>query len=142
MEFILISENFKLELYPKVFMEDIEYPNNTAMAVAVQNDGFAGSATMDIGVKDLTKFATDLCQIYNDLSGEARIEEPYGLPMYLYFKGDGKGHIAVKGRLHNIRMTGNENTLVFEHNIDQTVLKPFCFSLLSACKEYVPPIEK
>lgn len=54
------------------------------MAVTVQIDGFAGNATMDIGRKDLCKFAADLCQISNTLSGEARIEEPYGPQAILF----------------------------------------------------------
>lgn len=142
MKFVLFYENFKLELCPKTFIENIEYPNNTSMAVTVQSDGFAGSATMDIGIKDLCKFAADLCQIYDTLSGEARIEEPYGLHMYLSFSGDGKGRVVVKGYLHQGNRTGNENSLEFENYIDQTVLKPFCFPLLSACNEYIPSIEK
>ena len=142
MKFVLFSENFKLELCPETFIEDIEYSSNTSMAVTVQSDGFAGNATMDVGVKDLCKFAADLCQIYKTLSGETRIEEPYGLHMYLSFNGDGKGHIAVKGYLHQENRIGNENSVEFENCIDQTVLKPFCFPLLSACNEYIPSIEK
>ncbi len=142
MKFVLFYENFKLELCTKTFMEDIELPNNTSMAVTVQSDGFAGNATMDVGIKDLCKFAADLCWIYDTLSGEAKIEEPYGLHMYLYFSGDGKGHVVVKGHLHQRNRIGHENSLEFVNYIDQTVLKSFCFPLLSTCNEFIPPIEK
>ena len=137
MKFVLFSEGFQLELCPQIFMEDMAYPNNTRLAVTVQSHGFAGNAAMDIGIKDFCKFAEDLCQIYHTLSGEAVIEEPYGLHMYLYFKGDGKGHIFVRGYLHQRNGTGNENSMRFENSIDQTELKDFCFSLKNACRQYI-----
>lgn len=136
MEFTLCSENFKLELSLTVYQEDLACSSNTTMDVTVQSDGFSASTTMDIDIKDLEKFAVDLCRIYHDLSGEARIEEPYGVHMYLSFQGDGRGHIAVKGYLQGTNRTGGEQALTFENQIDQTLLIPFCLTLKNACSTY------
>lgn len=137
MDFTMLCGNFKLELCPKVYREDMTHPINTEMAVMVESNGFKGSTAMDIDIKDLTKFAADLCRIYQDLSGEAKIEEPYGVHMFLSFEGDGRGGIAVCGYLRGADCSGNENSLTFHDRIDQTALNPFCFALQNACSEYM-----
>ena len=118
------------------YIEDITYPTNTIMGVNVYSDGFCASTSMDIDIRELAVFSEKLCQVYDTLSGEARIEEPYGLHMYLQFIGDGKGHISVKGLLHGGNRVGNEHTLEFENSIDQTELRAFCFALRDACNDY------
>ncbi len=138
MEFVLNSENFSLKMKLTVFEGDILFPSNTAMEVAVQSDGFSASATLDIDVKELAKFAVDLARIYETLSGEARIEEPYGAHMYLSFMGDGRGHIGVKGYLQKDSRAGNVQSLTFENHMDQTDLKRFSYDLFHACKKYLP----
>ena len=136
MEFELLTENLELKLSPDFYIEDITYPTNTIMGVNVYSDGFCASTSMDIDLRELAVFSEKLCQVYDTLSGEARIEEPYGLHMYLQFIGDGKGHISVKGLLHGGNRAGNEHTLEFENSIDQTELRAFCFALRDACNDY------
>lgn len=138
MEHILSAKNFYLNINPKTFEEEVRLSNNTIMEVTVQSDGFSAKASMDIGIKELAKFALDLTHIYETLSGEARIEEPYGMHMYLSFAGDGIGHIAVKGYLYKNNGIGNEQTLEFENDIGQTYLGKFSYGLFNACKKYMP----
>ncbi len=135
MEYQLNDKNFSLTLVPNIF-EETCYPN-TLLDVTVQSDGFSANTTMDIDIKEFAKFAFDLTHIYETLSGEARIEEPYGQHMYVSFMGNGRGHIAIKGYLNKGNHTGNEQTLEFQNDIDQTCLKNFCYSLLSNYKRYL-----
>lgn len=137
MEYQLKSENFLLTINPKVFEEDIYLPSNTILEVTIQSDGFSAHTTMDIDIKEFSKFALDLTHLYETLSGEARIEEPYGLHMYMLFVGNGNGHIAIKGYLHKETRIGNEQNLEFENDIDQTYLKNFCYALLNDYKKYL-----
>ncbi len=137
MEYIINTGNFYLNIKPKVFEEDVSLPVNTIMEVTVQSDGFSAQAAMDIDIKELARFAVDLNNIYETLAGEARIEEPYGMHMYLSFIGNGRGHIAVKGYLYKNSGIGNGQTLEFENDIDQTYLKKFSSDLFNACKKYI-----
>lgn len=137
MEYQLNGENFLLIINPKVFEEDIRLPSNTALEVIVQSNGFSAHTAMDIDIKEFAKFALDLNHIYETLSGEARIEEPYGVRMYISFIGNGRGHIAVKGFLHREDGAGNEQRLEFENEVDQTCLKNFSCALLRDCKKYL-----
>lgn len=137
MEYQLNAENFLLAINPKVFEEDIQLSSNTILEVTIQSDGFSANTTMDIDIKEFAKFALNLTHIYETLSGEARIEEPYGLHMYMSFIGNGRGHIAIKGYLHKGNGTGNEQSLEFENDIDQTYLKNFCYALLCDYKKYL-----
>ena len=132
MEHILKTETFLLSIKLQVFENDIKYPNNTIMSIKVESDGFSASTNMDINIKDFAKFTIDLCQIYETLSGEARIEEPYGMHMYLSFIGNGRGHISVKGYL-----TSCDQVLEFKNDIDQTYLQEFCYNLKKAYCKYL-----
>jgi len=137
MEYSLHSENFCLQIRLKVFEEDLRLPTNTSMEVSVRSDGFSAKAAMDIDIRELAKFAADLSRIYETLSGEARIEEPYGTHMYLSFAGDGRGHIAVKGYLERGSRVGHLQSLEFENGIDQTCLREFRRGLFHACEPYM-----
>ncbi len=132
MEFLLNYENFVLKVKPEIFEDDMYLPVNTIMEVMVQSADFSAFVTMDIAIKDLVQFAFDLTQIYKTLSGEARIEEPYGTHMFISFAGDGKGHVTVKGHLNDSR---NEHILEFQNAIDQTCLKKFAFDLFNTYKK-------
>lgn len=136
MEHILSAENLVLKLSPNIFEKDIAYPINTVMTISLQSDGFAVNTAMDIDVKELSAFTADLCRIYETLSGEARIEEAYGMHMYLSFSGDGRGHIGIKGYLHGGNRRENEYFLEFQQRIDQTCLKDFCYDLQKAYSRY------
>lgn len=136
MKHILKSEKFVLNIVPEIFEGDIKYSSNTIMEIKVQSDGFSANTTMDIDIKQFAKFSADLCGIYETLSGEARIEEPYGMHMYLCFAGNGRGHITIKGYLHKGDGTGNQS-LEFENDIDQTYLKEFCYDLKNSYSKYL-----
>lgn len=136
MEYILEMEEFLLCLKPKVFESDIHLTNNTIMEVMVCSNGFSAQTSMDIDVKDLAVFSCDVKKIYDTLSGEARLEEPYGMHMYLSFIGDGRGHMTVKGFLHKETSAGNEQNLTFENEIDQTGLQDFSRRLVDDFAKY------
>jgi hypothetical protein len=129
--------NFILSINPQIFEDDINYCSNTIMEVKVESDGFSARTTMDVDVKELAKFADDLCRLYENLSGEARIEEPYGMHMYISFKCCIGGHIKVKGYLHKGNKVGNEQSLEFENDIDQTCLREFCYDIQSSYCRYL-----
>lgn len=129
MEHIICTGDFSLKFKLRVFEEDIQLSSNTLLEVCVKSNGFSGCSTMDIDIKEFIQFASDLNRIYETLTGEARIEEPYGIHMYIAFHGDGRGHITVKGYLHDVDCIGNEHRLEFENCIDQTCIKDFCYNL-------------
>lgn len=133
MEHILSADGFELRISLKIFGEDIKYSTNTIMYISVQSNNFGAIATMDIDVKDFAIFAKNLCMVYETLSGEARIEEPYGLHMYINFKGNCRGHIAING----IFQDGNEQKLEFQNEIDQTYLRAFCYELRDEYLKYL-----
>ena len=137
MEYQINTEKFLLTIKPKVFKGDILCFSNTLLDVTVRSDGFSANTTMDIDINEFAKFAMDLTHIYETLSGEARIEEPYGRHMYISFIGNGRGHIAIKGSLHRENCNGNEQSLRFENDIDQTYLKYFSHALLNDYKQYL-----
>jgi len=132
MEFILNTEHFSLSLLLDVFENDIPYPSNTIMNVSVRSGGFAGCAGMDIDIKEFAKFAFDAYGIYENLTGETEIREPYGKHMYLSLLGDGKGYICIKGVLNH-----DCQTLVFENRIDQTCFRRFVRELKESCEKYL-----
>ena len=137
MEYQINTEKFLLAIKPKVFTGDILCFSNTLLDVTVQSDGFSANTTMDINIKEFAKFAMGLTHIYETLSGEARIEEPYGRHMYISFIGNGRGQIAIKGSLNRENCNGNEQSLKFENDIDQTCLKYFSHALLNDYKQYL-----
>ena len=132
MRFTLRTDRFYISLSLRVFESDIQYPSNTIMDVEVESDGFSGKASMDIDVKELAIFAIKLCEIFERLDGEARIEEPYGEKMYISFHGDRRGHINVSGKLCNMRQSLN-----FENEFDQTYLQVFARELKQAYTKYL-----
>ncbi len=137
MVFLLESEEFILAIEPKVYKEDISNSCNTIMEVTVDSCGFSANASMHIDVEELAEFSAGLCKLYESLIGEVRIEEPYGMHMYLSFAGDGNGHIMVSGELHKKDDNDNLQTLTFSKNMDQTCLKVFCYSLNASLDSYL-----
>lgn len=137
MEHIICTEAFSLKLKLVIFEDDIHLSSNTMMEVFVESNGFSGCSTMDIDIKEFARFSTKLNGIYETLTGEARIEEPYGMHMYISFSGDGRGHITARGYLHSVDRIGNEHSLEFENCIDQTCIKDFCRDLQTSYSKYV-----
>ena len=132
-DYTLESNNFCLHLSLNVFENDIKYPSNTIMTVAVTSDSFSAKADMDIDIKEFAEFASQLQVVYDTLSGEATIKEPFGYQKYISFHADKTGHITVKGFLCD-DMKNNE--LHFENSFDQTYLKKFSQKLFSAYTQY------
>ena len=137
MEQILYAEDFEMKLNLKIFRSALMYPCNTSMKVSVQSGDFCGSASMDIDIRKFAEFSENLCRLYENLSGSARIEEPYGVHMYLLFQGDGKGHIDVRGELYQTDSLGIEQELRFASRFDQTYLKCFCYDLKRSYERYL-----
>lgn len=131
MKHIIETEKFFVCIEPEIFETDINLRTNTKLKIDVRSNGFTASTTMDIDIKDLAKLGKDLCQIYETLQGNARLEEPYGQHMYISFVGNKRGHIAIKGYLHKGNRVGSEQILEFENDIDQTCLRPFYLELLN-----------
>lgn len=137
MKHILESENFTISLAPQFFQADINLPVNTKLSIEVKSDGFTAQTTMDIDIKSLAQFANDLNYIYKNLTVEARLEEPYGSYMGIAFKGDGRGHINIKGCLEKTNPSGVQQVLEFENRIDQTDLRVFCSDLKVHYEKYL-----
>lgn len=127
----LETENFFLEIEPEVHENDLSFRGNTNLSVKVASYGFSAEAVMDIDVRELVEFALRLNELYETLEGSARLEEPYGMRGYIEFLACGRGHIKVRGEVHNGMDHGHEQKLTFENEIDQTDLKTFAKALLA-----------
>lgn len=132
-EHILESNGFCLRLVLNVFESDIEYPINTNMTVSVKNNEFSAKTDMDIDIKAFADFTDQLKKVYDTLSGEAMIKEPYGYQRYISFQADKTGHVIVKGYICDDM---KNNVLCFENSFDQTFLKSFSNELCSMYLKY------
>ena len=141
MKHILKTDNFEISMDLEIFEGDISYPTNTIMRVAVQSGDFSARTSMDIDIKEFAQFVSNLVNIYETLSDEAIIEEPYGQKMYISFIGNGRGHISVKGYLYSSN-NGYEQRLEFENDIDQTDLRNFCYELKNSYEKYFINVRK
>lgn len=136
MKHILHTNNFTLEIELQVFEKDFELPVNAILNISVQSDGFGAKTTMDIDVKELSKFAFGLKNLYDILIGTIRLEEPYGLHNYIEFSGNGNGYINVVGVLNNYCRNGLEQELQFRNEFDQTYLNEFANELCFAYSKF------
>ena len=91
---------------------------------------------MDVGVQGIAEFALQLKDLYETLSGEARLEEPYSVHNYIEFVAKTGGHIRVMGRLNNKSAFGYTQEINFENEIDQTYLRGFVNRLLADFGRY------
>ena len=132
-EHVLESNGFCLRLVLNVFESDIEYPINTNMTVSVTSNEFSAKTDMDIDINAFADFTDKLKKVYDTLSGEAMIKEPYGYQRYISFQAEKTGHIIVKGYLCDDMKI---NELHFENSFDQTFLKPFSNELCSMYLQY------
>jgi len=103
--------------------------------------GFCANTTMDINAEKLAVFAKKLMELYETLSGKARLEEPYGIQNYIEFEVIIRGHIKVKGNIHNGHY-GYSQELFFENEFDQTYLRDFSKKLLDECNRFLGTIPK
>ena len=91
---------------------------------------------MGVGVQGIAEFALQLKDLYETLSGEARLEEPYSVHNYIEFVAKTGGHIRVMGRLNNKSAFGYTQEINFENEIDQTYLRGFVNRLLADFGRY------
>ena len=132
----LKTEHFFLEFNPELHQDDFSYAVNTSLSIKVISYGFSAESIMDIDVRKLANFTVQLNELYETLEGSARLEEPYGGHGYIEFMACGRGHIGVKGNIHNGNAYGYEQELSFENEIEQTCLKSFAKGLYANYKRY------
>lgn len=132
----LEAENFLLEFIPVIYENDLLFPVNTSLNIKVFSCGFSAESVLDIDVRRLADFALSLNKLYETLKGSARLEEAYGVHSYIEFIACSRGHIKVKGNIHNGNAYGYEHELTFENEIDQTYLKSFVKALFADYKKY------
>lgn len=130
------AESFGLEFIPEVFEQDFSYPVNVNLGVKVTSYGFSADTYMDVGVQGIAVFATRLKNLYESLTGEARLEEPYSVHNYIEFIARKGGHIGVMGRLNNKNAFGYTQEVSFENEIDQTYLRGFVNQLYADFSKY------
>ena len=134
--FVLKSEIFSLSLNLQVFESDIACPTNTIIYVSVSSAGFSASASMDVDIKEISKFCDELNKVHSTLKGSAKIYEPFGNKQYIGFTGDGCGHILISGMLDSNGAHGFWQELKFENSIDQTYFPKFLKGLTEYVKQY------
>lgn len=77
-----------------------------------------------------------LKKLYESLTGEARLEEPYSVQNIIEFVAGTGGHIRVAGRLNNKSAFGYTQEICFENEIDQTYLGDFADQLFADFGKY------
>ncbi|MDO5601381.1 MAG: hypothetical protein Q4G07_01300 [Oscillospiraceae bacterium] len=125
-----------MEFELEIFETDIKYAENTILNINVCSNGFSAVTAMDIDIKGFAIFAKRLLELYQSLSGEAKLEEPYG-SKYIEFEAATGGHIMVKGKLHNGYQNGHFQELYFENEFDQTYLQTFANELFAEHHHYL-----
>lgn len=130
------TDTFKLEFVPDIFEQDFALPVNVYLGVKVSSYGYSADTFMDVGVQGIAKFALQLKDLYETLSGEARLEEPYSVENCIEFIAETGGHIRVMGRLNNKSAFGYTQEIYFENEIDQTYLRDFVNRLLDDFGRY------
>lgn len=131
------SDTFILEFFPEIHEQDFAYPVNVYLGVKVSSYGYSADTFMDVGVQGIAEFALQLKGLYETLSGEARLEEPYSVHNYIEFVVKTSGHIKVMGRLNNKSAFGYTQEIYFENEIDQTYLRDFVSQLFADFGRYV-----
>lgn len=129
----LTAEGFSLSLELDISESDIKYPSNTIMSVKVSSDGFSAASGMDIDIKKFGAFAVSLKSMYDELSGEAAIQEAYGYHRSIAFSADKSGHISVKGYLCDDL---KNHEFYFSNSFDQTFLRDFACELFACYSKY------
>ncbi|MBR0463880.1 MAG: hypothetical protein IJJ23_05780 [Clostridia bacterium] len=79
------SDTFILEFFPEIHEQDFGYPVNVNLGVKVSSYGYSANTFMDVGVRGIAEFALQLKNLYETLSGEARLNEPYSVHNYIEF---------------------------------------------------------
>ena len=135
-EHVLETNTFRLSLSLRVFETDNALDPYALMTVRVESGGYCGDAELDVDLREFAAFARDLRKLYDTLSGEATVREPFGYKRFLSFSAEPRGHIRVKGYLCDAM---NDHELRFENEFDQSYLRAFSQELVSACSRYQRP---
>ena len=130
------ADTFSLELFPEIHEQDFAYPVNVNLGVKVSSYGYSADTFMDVGVQGIAEFALQLKNLYETLTGQARLEEPYSVHNYIEFSVKTGGHIRVTGRLNNKSAFGYTQEINFENEIDQTYLRRFVNRLHADFNKY------
>ena len=130
------TDTFILEFSPEIHLQDFAYPVNVTLGVKVSSYGYSAETFMDVCVQDIAEFAVQLKNLYETLSGESRLEEPYSVHNYIVFIAEPNGHIKVTGCLNNKNAFGYTQEIKFENEIDQTILRSFINQLFSDFSKY------
>ena len=130
------ADRFILEFFLEIHEQDFAYPVNVYLGVKVSSYGYSADTFMDVGVQGIAEFALQLKDLYETLSGEARLEEPYSVHNYLEFVAETGGHIRVMGRLNNKSAFDYTQEINFKNEIDQTYLRDFVNRLLADFGRY------
>lgn len=134
--YIIESDTFILGLFPEIHEQDFAYTVNVNLGVKVSSYGYSADTFMDVGVQGIADFALQLKALYETLTGEARLEEPYSVHNYIEFIAKTDGHIRVMGRLNNKCTFGYMQEITFENMIDQTYLRRFVERLHADFSKY------
>ena len=124
----LETENFALELEP--------YPANSRLRIKVSSYGYSADAVMDADKVYIAGFAVCLNELYEKLSGTARLEDfgtDFFSESFIEFTAKKNGYIGVSGCIDN-RQDYNcrfFQQLTFENEFDQTYLRDFARALLA-----------
>ena len=131
------TDSFILGFFPEIHEQDFSYPVNVNLGVKVSSYGYSADTVMDVGVRGIAEFAAQLKRLYESLTGEARLEEPYSVHNYIEFIAETGGHIRVVGRLNNKNAFGYMHEINFENEIDQTYLSEFVIRLHDDFSKYI-----
>ena len=130
------TDTFILDFFPEIHEQDFSCPVNVNLGVKISSYGYSADTFMDIGVQGIAEFATQLMRLYESLTGEARLDEPYSVNNYIEFIAEKGGHIRVIGRLNNKNAFGYTQEIYFENEIDQTYLSGFVNRLYADFSKY------
>lgn len=101
--------------------------------VSIKVGGFSGGFNAAFLAEDFSRFLGQLGPVYESLSGKAEFNTLEGQLM-LAAKGDGKGHIEVRGEAMDVAGTGNRLTFYLE--LDQTQLAGTITELRNVVSEF------
>ncbi len=132
----LKTDGFSLSFDVKIFKTEIEYPVNAILKINVYSNGFSAVAAIYVDIKKFALFTRELLNLYQNLSGKVRLEESYG-STYMEFEAATGGHIAIKGKLHEVCQFGHVQELYFENGFDQTYLRKFANELFHEYSIYL-----
>ncbi len=136
MEYHLQTPELLLSLTPEIFPSDLPDALDLTLHVRVACNGFSGYGEMDLTTGDLVAFSASLSALYETLSGQAVLKEPYG-DMHLTFTSTPRGHIHLSGIISQMGQAG-EQSIVFATDLEQSDLHTFCNTLADGCRRISP----